>query len=278
MDEFNRQSPSSEHSVELSHARSMDSLLDDQSECWRRGAGQPVETYLALHPELAGETEKLLDLICHEVLLRAQQGESPARDDYQRRFPRLAGQVRALFDVHQAMALGGSSRPGSTGPSVQSEATSLPRVVAGYELLEELGRGGMGVVYKARHARLNRLAALKMIHTGPEAGAEQKTRFRREAEALAQLEHPNIIRIYDMGESDGHPFLAMEFLTGGSLEERLRDAPLPPREAAALIETLARAVQHAHEHGIIHRDLKPSNILLVWNREQETGESTDGDD
>ncbi len=138
----------------------------------------------------------------------------------------------------------------------------LPRV-EGYEILSELGRGGMGVVYKARQKALNRIVALKMILTGAYAGAEQLTRFRREAVAVAQLQHPNIIGIHEVGEQEGRPYFSLEYVDGGSLSHRIAGAPQPPRPAAHLAETLARAVHFAHQRGIIHRDLKPANILLA---------------
>jgi tetratricopeptide (TPR) repeat protein len=121
----------------------------------------------------------------------------------------------------------------------------------------------MGVVYKARHLRLNRLVALKMIRAGSGASPEMVERFRTEAEAIARLRHPNIIQIYEVGETGGQSFLALEFVAGGSLATRLAAAPLPPREAVALTETLARAVHAAHQQGVIHRDLKPANVLLT---------------
>jgi serine/threonine protein kinase len=132
-----------------------------------------------------------------------------------------------------------------------------------YELLQELGRGGMGVVYKARQRGLNRIVALKMILAGDHAGEEEVERFRVEAEAIARLHHPNIVQVYDIGERNGLPYFSLEFCDGGSLEARLRGKPLPPRDAAAAVETLARAVQAAHDHGIVHRDLKPANVLLA---------------
>ena len=133
--------------------------------------------------------------------------------------------------------------------------------VPGYELLGELGRGGMGVVYKARQVRLNRLVALKMIRDG-HAGGVQLERFRIEAEAVARLRHPNVVQIYDVGESGGLPFCALELLEGGTLAGRIAGTPLPAREAATLTATLARAVHAAHEAGIVHRDLKPANVLF----------------
>jgi WD40 repeat protein/tRNA A-37 threonylcarbamoyl transferase component Bud32 len=138
-----------------------------------------------------------------------------------------------------------------------------PVAIPGYEILGELGRGGMGIVYKARHVRLDRLVALKMILAGGHAGAEELARFRTEAEAAGRLRHPNVVHIYDVGEHDGRPYLALEYVEGGSLAARVGDAPLPPAEAAALVRTLASAMQAAHDARVVHRDLKPANVLLA---------------
>jgi serine/threonine protein kinase len=148
--------------------------------------------------------------------------------------------------------------------------------VPGYEILAELGRGGMGVVYKARQTRLNRLVALKMILAGGHAGAADLARFRTEAEAVAQLQHPNIVQIYEVGEEDGWPFFSLEYVEGGSLEQHLRGTPLLPADAARLVETLADAVEAAHRKGIIHRDLKPANALLAFRREPPASASAGG--
>src|SRR5262249_38889251 len=135
--------------------------------------------------------------------------------------------------------------------------------VLGYEILGELGRGGMGVVYKARQKSLQRTVALKMVLTGTHAGVEELARFRAEALAVAPLRHPNIVQIYEVGDQDGLPHIALEYIEGGHLGQHLNGTPQPPRAAAQLLETLAHAVQAAHEAGIVHRDLKPANILLV---------------
>jgi serine/threonine-protein kinase len=121
----------------------------------------------------------------------------------------------------------------------------------------------MGVVFKAWQFSLKRTVALKMIRDGALAAVEQLARFRREAEAVARLQHPNIIQVYEIGEHQGRPFFAMEFAAGGSLARKLQGKPLPAREAAELSRTLAQAVHHAHQRGIIHRDLKPGNVLLT---------------
>ena len=152
----------------------------------------------------------------------------------------------------------------STDAVVQPEVRGPRTVAPGYEVLGELGRGGMGVVYKARQLRLNRLVALKMIRAGAQAGSEDLRRFRIEAEAVACLQHPNIVQIYEVGEADGLPFFSLEFVDGGSLLQHLdKETGLPARQAAALVETLARAMHYAHSRGIAHRDLKPANILLA---------------
>src|SRR5205823_4509266 len=124
-------------------------------------------------------------------------------------------------------------------------ATPHGPAVPGYEVEGELGRGGMGVVYKARDRRLNRLVALKVILHGGHADDRALARFRSEAEAVARLQHPNIVQVFEVGEHDGRPFMALEYVAGGSLDRSLKGGPLPPRDAAALVEALARAVQHA---------------------------------
>jgi serine/threonine protein kinase len=135
--------------------------------------------------------------------------------------------------------------------------------VPGYEILEELGRGGMGVVYKARQTGLDRLVAVKMIRDSSVAGPQQRARFRREAAAVARLRHANVIQIHEIGEHEGRPFFSMEFAEGGSLDAKLGGKPLPFAEAAELVRTLALAADHAHRHRVIHRDLKPANVLLA---------------
>jgi WD40 repeat protein/serine/threonine protein kinase len=148
---------------------------------------------------------------------------------------------------------------------VQPVNSTLPHI-AGYEVQAVLGRGGMGVVYKARHLALNRPVALKLILAGAHAGPEELARFHSESEAVARLDHPNIVRIYEVGQQDAGggaiPYMALELVEGETLAARLDGRPQPLRASAALVETLARAVDYAHQRGIVHRDLKPANILL----------------
>jgi serine/threonine-protein kinase len=158
-------------------------------------------------------------------------------------------------------ALGHSGDTTVRGFPAGSDAAPPPRV-GGYEVLGELGRGGMGVVYLARQARPERLVALKVVLGGAHAGTEEQARFLAEADAIARLSHPGIVQVFAAGSHDGLPFLALEYLPGGSLERQLAGQPQPPAQAAVLAETLARAVQHAHSQGVVHRDLKPANILL----------------
>jgi len=134
--------------------------------------------------------------------------------------------------------------------------------IPGYELLAELGRGGMGIVYKARQIKADRIVALKMIISGEYAGRGDRNRFRTEAEAAARLQHPNIVQVYEVGEHQGRPFFSQEYCSGGTLAEKLAGIPLPPREAANIAKQLAEAIAAAHAAGVIHRDLKPGNILL----------------
>jgi eukaryotic-like serine/threonine-protein kinase len=140
---------------------------------------------------------------------------------------------------------------------------SVERIkIPGYEVLGELGRGGMGVVYKARQTQLKRIVALKMILTGIHRDQEMVNRFNTEAQAVARFHHPNIVQIFEIGTLEGIPFFSLEYIEGGSLAEYLKGRSPSAREGAALIEQLARAVDDAHRKGIIHRDLKPANVLL----------------
>ncbi|MBN9121686.1 MAG: serine/threonine protein kinase [Planctomycetes bacterium] len=205
--------------------------------------------------------------------------------------PGFAAELRELWAVAQFAHLaqhppapptvafaptGSLARPAAAGPTANGGAT-LPREFGDFELIEEIGRGGMGVVYMARQRSLDRVVALKMVREAHLATDADRARFRTEAESAARLKHPNIVTVYDVGSFGGQAFLCMEFVGGQTLAEKVRtDGPLPPRDAAHLVAVIARAVEHAHSFGIIHRDLKPSNILLqVESRKVESREVED---
>jgi tetratricopeptide (TPR) repeat protein/WD40 repeat protein len=221
---------------------------------WKAGQRPRLEDHLAAVPE-AERPALLRELVLLEVDYRRLAGEQPGADELLARFP---GLDRAWLD-------GVLSATGSSATLVLpgvSAAPDLP-VIPGFEVLGELGRGGMGVVYWAWQPGPNRPVALKMILTGAHASAEQRSRFRTEAEAVGRLQHPNIVQIFQIAEQGGRPFLAMEYVEGGSLAQKLTGTPLPSGPSAELAETLARAVQSAHERGIVHRDLTPANVLLT---------------
>ena len=152
--------------------------------------------------------------------------------------------------------------PAADSLNLSQDITVLPQV-PGYEIESILGRGGMGVVFRARHLGLNRVVALKMGLSAAYAGPQERERFRREAEAVAALRHSNVVQVHDVGDADGRPYFAMEYVEAGSLAQKLANAPLPAREAAALLMILAGAVEAAHRAGVVHRDLKPANVLLT---------------
>ena len=229
----------------------------------------------ALSPEaeerLAGLLEELTDAptaTAHERL------ESLCRSH-----PDLAGQLRELFatvSMTEAVAYESTiiqSREGLASPASMPApppaadgfvpgVTPLPARFGDYELLEEIGRGGMGIVYRAVQRSLGRVVALKMLLRRDLASHADIARFRSEAEAAARLDHPGIVPIFEVGEHEGHPFYSMRYIAGTTLARRLQDGPVPPREGALLLARVAEAVEAAHERGVLHRDLKPSNILI----------------
>jgi serine/threonine-protein kinase len=236
-------------------------------------------------PSLAKTTADTpgLDEAIAEYLEGNRSGKASAPQEFLRRYPHLAGELRSFFaDLAHFDQLAGSLPPAPYGPlrpaaAVAPDAT-LPgngtllssrgllksaQIFGDFEVLGELGRGGMGVVYKARQRSLNRMVALKMILTGEHSGPRERARFRAEAEAVARLQHPNIVQIYEVGELQDRPYFALEYVDGGSLSQRIGGKPQATRQAAALTETLARAMHYAHQQGIVHRDLKPGNVLLT---------------
>jgi len=159
-----------------------------------------------------------------------------------------------------------------TVPAAPVDAAGTAPEVPGYTILGELGRGGMGVVYRAHQASLNRMVALKVLLAGAHAGERDLARFRAEAEAAAAVQHPNVVSVYAVGRHAGLPFLAQELVPGGSLAARLEEGPLDPVETARLVEAIARGVQAAHDRGVVHRDLKPANVLFTADCEPKVAD------
>jgi WD40 repeat protein/serine/threonine protein kinase len=251
----------------------LDGLYLDQRERWRNGDRVLAEDYLERHPPFRADPERAVDVIYNEILVREELGETPQVEEYLGRFPDLAPQLQRQFRAHQGMKNLG--RPSYPGVQTVLDRAAVgggrpPPVVTDYDVLEELGRGGMGVVYRARQLSADRIVALKVIRSDEYGILEEEAleRFRGEALKLAGLSHPNLITIYEVGEEDrGLPFFSMEFVEGGSLAERLDGMPMPPVDAARIVEIVARAMHVVHQNGIIHRDLKPANVLLAGPRE-----------
>jgi WD40 repeat protein len=241
-----------------------------------------VEDYLRRFAELVADDAAVLALIGAEYEGRQRIEPGLGLEEYEQRFPQYRDALRRELKVWAARrdartgqrepAPETGSDPSPTGPFVPSGPPAganvganpgNPSAIAGYEILGILGRGGVGVVYHARQLALKREVALKMIRTGEDAGPDERARFRTEAEAVARLQHPNIVQVHEIGEHQGRPFLCLEFVGGGSLAARLGGQPLPPQQAAVLTQTLARALAAAHRAGVVHRDLKPANVLLT---------------
>jgi eukaryotic-like serine/threonine-protein kinase len=228
--------------------------------------GQLAEAELdriCAHLEACPECCRRIDRLAAADPLLARLQQSAARQG--EALVSRAQRRSAVRAVRRGLAARAAAQRGD--PVTEPVILPAPKQVGDYDILAEVGRGGMGVVYKVRHQGLRRLAALKMVLAGEFASPAQELRFRLEAELAARVQHPNIVQVYEIGCYQGRPFLAMEWVEGGSLANRLDGEPWPPGEAASLVETLARAIHVAHGEGIVHRDLKPANILL------QTGES-----
>ncbi|MGF1582155.1 MAG: protein kinase [Gemmataceae bacterium] len=226
--------------------------------------------------EISHRSTVLQQLVILEMALRNRAGEDWSAQEYIARFPNLDPDwVRLQREEHTRHAEVQEKKETQLLPAVAvtSKTVRLSNYVgvgghiADHDILAELGRGGMGVVYKARELSLGRVVALKVILAGDHAGPHQTARFRAEAEAVAKLHHPNIVQIYGFGEHNGIPYFSLEFVDGGNLAQKVRGIPQPPQEAAELIECLARAIHTAHLEGLVHRDLKPANILLTSSGE-----------
>ncbi len=219
-----------------------------------------------MQPLFADRDAQLAEIL-ERFLAQAQYGSSPDLAAVIQQHPDLADELRELWATIQIAENLAQSSSGPDNPTLVPVASSLASGFArsqfgDYELLEELGRGGMGIVYKARQQSLDRIVALKMILRGDLASPADVARFRSEAEAAAQLNHPHIVPVYEVGEHEGRPYFSMQLIEGTTLARRLADGPLPSRLAAEMLVPICRAVATAHRHGVLHRDLKPSNILI----------------
>jgi eukaryotic-like serine/threonine-protein kinase len=219
------------------------------------------------------------DLLSLELDYRRQRGEQTDRRAYRERFPEFEDVVATAFESHSsaptairplrkkkagAATVSASPRPQTDNEEQLGFFVNEPQCFseAGYEILGELGRGGMGVVFKAQQAALNRMVALKVVKAGRLASEAELIRFQNEAEAVAQLDHPHIVPIYEVGECRGQHFFSMKLISGTSLDRRAEHFASDPRATAKLVAVVAKAVHHAHQRGILHRDLKPANVLV----------------
>jgi hypothetical protein len=252
---------------------------------WQRGDRPRLEEYMAQLPA-PDHVPLFVELFALELCFRRAAGQKPTPADYLRRFPAFAQRIVEAFDQEDAplppppldavtrdenLPVDGVTFPPCPVPGTPTSEITHPEAVTltecessfpaipGYEILARLGEGGMGVVYRARHLRLNRLVALKMLRGGGLRSSEDAARLV--AEAVARLQHPNIVQIHEVGEWQGELYLALEFVGGGSLAHKLPQSSLPNRDAAELVRTLALAIHEAHARGIVHRDLKPANVL-----------------
>lgn len=210
------------------------------------------------------EHEQALAEVLSGLMDRVARGEPVDVDQVCQQYPDLAAELRELWTavlVTDRTSAFESERSLSQDSS-RYQAMPLPRVVGDYELREEIGRGGMGVVFRARQISLNREVAVKMILKGRLASESDFQRFIAEASATARLTHPNIVPVYEVGDVEGRPYFSMKYIEGETLAERLQRGPLPQRNAAEILSAIARAIGAAHRAGILHRDIKPSNIIL----------------
>ncbi|MFO0878512.1 MAG: serine/threonine-protein kinase [Gemmataceae bacterium] len=254
-------------------------LVIDQVERWTLGERVPATDYLARLPDGPAHDQAACDIVYSEFLLREQLGETPSTDHFLVQYPGLAPLLRRQFDVHQALALPPEELPRHPpGPTIFAQAitprlpTALP-ALPGYEILEKVGQGGMGVVYRARQISLNRIVALKVVSPPQGVDPTQLERLRREAEITARLGHPNIVTVFDAGVLGGTFYLAMEFIPGIDLHHLVDQAgPLPVETACEYFLQAADGLQHAHDRGLVHRDIKPSNLIVTSTDPTKVGQ------
>jgi serine/threonine protein kinase/WD40 repeat protein len=243
------------------------------------GLDKCCEQILRQYPTLSNDPDSVMELLYTEYTIRNElqpNSEDELVQEFQARFPKLRQELERLFQVGKALAplFDNDQKPPNDGIGSrtlhESSATAeLPCNFGDYEILDVLGRGGMGIVYKAVQRSLDRVVAIKTVEALRVGDRRTAMQLTKEAELASQLQHPNIIQIFEVGMYEATPFFSMEYIAGGTLADALRHYPLSPTIAAKLMATVARAVGYAHEKKILHRDLKPSNILLVYSDRPE---------
>lgn len=240
-----------------------DVLLADQQFRWSDGPGPRVEEYLQLFPDLNQDLERLTDLVYGEARASTKLGFPVSMERFQARFPEIAEELAKQFEVADWLSeapVGESESAGAPRGSA-SRIESLQRL-GDYELITPIARGGMGVVYQARHRMLDRIVALKMIPRERLVSGEGVQRFKNEVSAVSQLDHPGILPIFEVGESEGVPYFTSRLIQPGALADQYARFQGKPFEIAELVRMVADSIQHAHERGVLHRDLNPSNVLI----------------
>ncbi len=214
--------------------------------------------------ESISDTDERLAEILNRLIQDSQSGDLPDLEAVVRSHPDLAEEIRELWATAMIAEdfAGGSDDDSLSGERTAEAASTIPRIFGDYEILDEIGRGGMGIVFKAKQKSLNRIVALKMLVRGEFASEADLARFQAEAEAAGRLDHPHIVPVYEVGEHQGQPYFSMKYVEGTNLARRLVEGPLPAREAALILAPVCRAIEEAHRHNLLHRDLKPSNILI----------------
>jgi WD40 repeat protein len=233
--------------------RLLDQACAELDQAVRNGAGR-AEDWLERYPILAGEPESVVGLAYREFAVRSALGEQPSPDEFYGRFPANRRALEEQFQIHAFLAeVCTETEPGSNRAPLQ---------IGPYDIETEIGRGAAGVVYRARHRVLDRIVALKVLSPSV-MGVNESARFLTEARAVARLQHPNIVQLFEVGESGGRPYLALEYVAGGTLAGAIAAEAMSQRSSAELVGLVARAAAYSHTHGILHRDLKPGNILLA---------------
>jgi eukaryotic-like serine/threonine-protein kinase len=238
-----------EGALSLSTRETIDKVCLAFEDTWKAGQRPQIEQYLG-GTEGPGRGALLRALLRQDLFYRRRQGEQPTPEEYAARFPQDQPLIKQVFG--EFLARDRAARPPS----------AAIRRFGDYQLLQEIAHGGMGVVYQARHLTLKRVVALKMIRSGEFASAEEVERFHREAEAAANLQHPNIVAVHEVGSHEGQHYFTMDFVEGRSLGAIVRENPLPAQRAAKYVTTIAEAIQYAHAQGTVHRDMKPANVLI----------------